>query len=1068
MSTPAVPDDVFLSHSSPDKSVVERLARRLLDAGIRPWLDSWNLIPGDPWQEGLEAALDTCTTCAVFLGPSGIGPWHNEELRVALDRRARDPTRTFRVIPVLLPGANPADPNTLPRFLSRMTWVDFRAGLDDANAFNRLLAGIRGVAPGPGLSSPTGSAGQANPVAPSPPTGALTAGQRQRLSDEYTRLQTQYDTYTRRLAALDTDIGRTLGSLEKQVLEERRAELYNEREAVMQAMAQIERRLAEPGTRPAGYPKSNLPSDEQRLHEHGADMENGGRTESVASSSEVMPPPVRKQLPDVAGFVGRDTELGYYLKKLKTSGMAVITGMPGVGKTALASMLARQVATPDNIFWHSFHENEGVDAIIWDLAGFFALHGQDKPWRILQSAHQPGGRLPPREILFDYLLQPVRGHEYVLCLDNFQFVDNDPFLGQLVELTQSAVLTGQLALIIVSRHVPVFVRPNGSSPLTGLTSDDVKILLHSRGLLLGDELLNALYEHTQGNAEFLVLAIEVLKHSSDPAHLIRNLEKNDDIDGFLRDEVHKRLTQPEQAVMGAISILLGFPGTRGAIEAVLGRGNIKLLLRQLVDRHLVMRIGEQTAWRYSQHAIVQAFYYELLSDTKRDQMHLRAGRYFEDKEPNMLQAALHFERGRDTGRATELATAHVSAIINQGQARQLQLLLERLSHELLALPEGPERSALRAKYYVGMADLLEYSAPARAVEWIEQCLCDGGDEHSQVTAALYVKLCGAHFNLSNYALAQEAAERAQQILGDTPSHLLVHTLINLSNLSAVRGDLIQASMYTKQSLAMSQSLGDQEGALTALGNSGVDKFMAGDTAGAIVDLQEALTLAQKLDSVRDEARLQVNLGIAYVRTGADELASAALDKGVELARQCRAVEYVIAGLLGQAELQLRRSELVRAGSILVEAEAMAQQMQAWDLLAETWRRWAELDLVLSDLPAARGHIQQALDAAQRLMLKAEEGTCLRIKGQVLWAVGDRDGALTAFALSLGLLEDCDAYEAACTRMAWGSALMSTCSPQDGRVLLQEARAVFEATGAQPRLAAIAEAMDEREKDHHAK
>ncbi|MBN1810434.1 MAG: hypothetical protein JXA14_01205 [Anaerolineae bacterium] len=37
----------------------------------------------------------------------------------------------------------------LLRFLSRLTWVDFRSGLDDADAFHRFVFGIRGVAPGP-------------------------------------------------------------------------------------------------------------------------------------------------------------------------------------------------------------------------------------------------------------------------------------------------------------------------------------------------------------------------------------------------------------------------------------------------------------------------------------------------------------------------------------------------------------------------------------------------------------------------------------------------------------------------------------------------------------------------------------------------------------------------------------------------------------------------------------------------------------------------------------------------------------------------------------------------------
>jgi hypothetical protein len=140
--------DVFLSHQSGDKPLVESLAARLVnEQGLRPFLDKWDLIPGAPWQEALEKALDRSRTCAVFLGAGGLGPWENEEMRAALDERVR--SKSFRVIPVLLPGAKPKDEKTLPRFLRRLTWVDFRGGLDDPEAFQRLVAGIRGVAPGP-------------------------------------------------------------------------------------------------------------------------------------------------------------------------------------------------------------------------------------------------------------------------------------------------------------------------------------------------------------------------------------------------------------------------------------------------------------------------------------------------------------------------------------------------------------------------------------------------------------------------------------------------------------------------------------------------------------------------------------------------------------------------------------------------------------------------------------------------------------------------------------------------------------------------------------------------------
>ena len=127
--------DVFLSHNSADKGPVEFIARRLRDeAQLAPFLDAWHLVPGEPWQEALEQALDSSRTCAVFLGPVKLGTWENEEMRAALDIRAGSPD--FRVIPVLLPGAQLPERGRLPHFLARLTWVDFRSGLDDAQAFH--------------------------------------------------------------------------------------------------------------------------------------------------------------------------------------------------------------------------------------------------------------------------------------------------------------------------------------------------------------------------------------------------------------------------------------------------------------------------------------------------------------------------------------------------------------------------------------------------------------------------------------------------------------------------------------------------------------------------------------------------------------------------------------------------------------------------------------------------------------------------------------------------------------------------------------------------------------------
>ena len=146
---------IFLSHNSADKPAVESLALRLgQEADIDPWLDKWNLIPGQPWQEELEEAIKGCTGCVIFIGrgdpQSGvIGPWQNAEMRALISRQVSERGSKFAVIPVLLPGAERGQRSSLPTFLVANTWVEFRHNLDDPDAFQRLLAGIRGKPIGP-------------------------------------------------------------------------------------------------------------------------------------------------------------------------------------------------------------------------------------------------------------------------------------------------------------------------------------------------------------------------------------------------------------------------------------------------------------------------------------------------------------------------------------------------------------------------------------------------------------------------------------------------------------------------------------------------------------------------------------------------------------------------------------------------------------------------------------------------------------------------------------------------------------------------------------------------------
>jgi TIR domain len=119
--------DVFLCHNSADKAQVQEIAERLRGAGVVPWLDVEQLLPGFPAARAIQAQIATVKAAAVFVGANGIGPWQEIEILAFLGELV---DRGCAVIPVLLPGC-PAKP-PLPVFVKMNTWVDLRSATSDS------------------------------------------------------------------------------------------------------------------------------------------------------------------------------------------------------------------------------------------------------------------------------------------------------------------------------------------------------------------------------------------------------------------------------------------------------------------------------------------------------------------------------------------------------------------------------------------------------------------------------------------------------------------------------------------------------------------------------------------------------------------------------------------------------------------------------------------------------------------------------------------------------------------------------------------------------------------------
>ena len=96
--------DVFLSHSSQDKTVVRAIAERLRADGLRVWLDEWAIPYGGNIPAKIEEGLEQSRVLVFFMSAHAFGSdWATLENQTF---RFRDPqNKDLRFIPLRLDDA---------------------------------------------------------------------------------------------------------------------------------------------------------------------------------------------------------------------------------------------------------------------------------------------------------------------------------------------------------------------------------------------------------------------------------------------------------------------------------------------------------------------------------------------------------------------------------------------------------------------------------------------------------------------------------------------------------------------------------------------------------------------------------------------------------------------------------------------------------------------------------------------------------------------------------------------------------------------------------------------------
>jgi hypothetical protein len=120
---------VFLSYTRHDQVFVDKLVADLQQAGVRVWLDTEQIQPGQQWPRAIADALKNAVVLLYVSSRQSRGSIWMEKEFLAFFRTGR------LVIPVIVDDAGE---QALPSELQQFQWVDFRQSYDVA--LNKLLS----------------------------------------------------------------------------------------------------------------------------------------------------------------------------------------------------------------------------------------------------------------------------------------------------------------------------------------------------------------------------------------------------------------------------------------------------------------------------------------------------------------------------------------------------------------------------------------------------------------------------------------------------------------------------------------------------------------------------------------------------------------------------------------------------------------------------------------------------------------------------------------------------------------------------------------------------------------
>jgi tetratricopeptide (TPR) repeat protein/transcriptional regulator with XRE-family HTH domain len=361
----------------------------------------------------------------------------------------------------------------------------------------------------------------------------------------------------------------------------------------------------------------------------------------------------------------------------------ILGGLAGIGKTTIASAIARQVATSRPVLWITLAAGitNSRDALIRQIAAFLFAHGQERVKPLVQI--NPNARVSfTLDQQLALISSALERQPALLCIDNAELIQGNEACLQVLRYFGATTPAWILVMTRERLNLPGFTEIilDGFERVEG-----VSFIANSSKNVLDVHLAGRLVEKTGGNPMLLRLTMGKLADGDMAADdFIKRLEIQPQVAAYLLHTVQEQCSQGAWLVMLLLSIfqrpvnlyddyLIELAQAQGLVD------NMGASVVELQKHHL---IDDPT--RAHLHPLIQDYVYLTLNVevATRKQLHRLVADWFCDSNKDLLAAAWHYSLAGLADQAVDVIEENLAALIADGRALPAASILDDVQTQL--------------------------------------------------------------------------------------------------------------------------------------------------------------------------------------------------------------------------------------------------------------------------------------------------------------------------------------------------------------------------------------------------